>query len=112
MEENHTPTFSRQNSDYVSFEIALDQTEEIPNLTDESLPEPKKKKVQAKATKSTFTVVLQNELRTKNMRVVRSVHRTVQEPTLDKKLVAKVPEYFVKAYPFEERQKYQIYNNA
>ena len=46
------------------------------------------------------------------MRVVRSVHGTVQEPTLDKKLVAKVPENFVKAYPCEETQKYQIYNNA
>ena len=46
------------------------------------------------------------------MGVVRSVHGTVQEPALDKKLVAKVPEYFVKAYPCEEMQKYQIYNNA
>ena len=46
------------------------------------------------------------------MRVVRSVHETVQELKLDKKLVAKVPEYFVKAYPCEETQKYQIYNNA
>ena len=46
------------------------------------------------------------------MRVARSVHWTVQEPALDKKLVAKVPEYFMKAYPCEETQKYQIYNNA
>lgn len=72
----------------------------------------KKKEVQAKARKSNFTVVLFNESRTKNMRVARSVHWTVQEPALDKKLVAKVPEYFIKAYPCEETQKYQIYNNA
>lgn len=46
------------------------------------------------------------------MRVARNVHWTVQELALDKKLVAKVPEHFIKAYPCEEMQKYQIYNNA
>ena len=106
MVNNQAPTSSRSEN-VIQSNIALDQSGEIPHLTNEALSQLKNKKIQAKVSPFYFAVVLLNELSTKEMRVGRSVHGTVQKPALNKNLVSKVREYFFKAYPCEEEQKEQ-----
>ena len=106
MVNNQAPTSSRSEN-VIQSNIALDQSGEIPYLTNEALSQLKNKKIQAKVSPFYFAVVLLNELSTKEMRVGRSVHGTVQKPALNKNLVSKVREYFFKAYPCEEEQKEQ-----
>ena len=72
VEKNHAPTNSRSES-VVPSDITLDQSDGIPNLTNEALSELKKKEVQAKVGASHFAVVLLNESSTKDMRVGRSL---------------------------------------
>ena len=106
MVNNQAPTSSRSEN-VIQSNIALDQSGEIPHLTNEALSQLKNKKMQAKVSPFYFAVVLLNELSTKEMRVGRSVHGTVQKPALNKNVVSKVREYFFKAYPCEEEQKEQ-----
>ena len=106
MVNNQAPTSSRSEN-VVQSNIALDQSCEIPHLTNEALSQLKNKKIQAKVNPFYFAVVLLNELSTEEMRVGRSVYGTVQKPALNGNLVSKVREYFFKAYPCEEEQKEQ-----
>ena len=104
MVNNQAPTSSRSEN-VVQSNIALDQSGEIPYLTNEALSQLKNKKIQAKVSPFYFAVVLLNELSTKEMRVGRGVYGTVQKPALNENLVSKVREYFFKAYPCEEEQR-------
>lgn len=104
MVNNQAPTSSRSEN-VVQSNIALDQSGEIPHLTDEALSQLKNKKIQAEVSLFYFAVVLLNELSTKEMRVGRGVYGTVQKPALNENLVSKVREYFFKAYPCEEEQR-------
>ena len=104
MVNNQAPTSSRSEN-VVQSNIALDESGEIPHLTNEALSQLKNKKIQAKVSPFYFAVVLLNELSTKEMRVGRSVYGTTQKPALNENLVSKVREYFFKAYPCEEEQK-------
>ena len=106
MVNNQAPTSSRSEN-VIQSNIALDQSGEIPYLTNEALSQLKNKKIQAKVNPFYFAVVLLNYLSTKEMRVGISVHWTVQKPALNKNLVSKVREYFFKVYPCEEEQKEQ-----
>lgn len=106
MVNNQAPTSSRSEN-VVQSNIALDQSGEIPHLTNEALSQLENKKIPAKVSPFYFAVVLLNELSTKKMRVGRSVYGTVQKPALNENLVSKVREYFFKAYPCEEEQKEQ-----